>query len=180
MRAGAITEKAEVLGEAVLTKEQIDGSALYALEAAIPTTESVAVNGRRAIDKAKSYENGVRELEQYKDMPTLESEYSALVDGKMVNGVADHVVKMENKTVAVEAKYVDDWDKSLRNPSSKNGAKPWAIKEQQKMISQANKYSKAFGDVIYHTNSPELANHYTMEFMKSGLKNINFQITPRK
>jgi hypothetical protein len=46
------------------------------------------------------------------------------------------------------------------------GSKPWAVAEWNSMINQAQKYSSGFeGDVIYHTNSVELATHYTDMFL---------------
>lgn len=79
---------------------------------------------------------------------------------------------------AIEAKYVGNWAASLRNPASPEGNRPWAVAEQQKMLSQAMKYNDAFDQTIYHTNSSELARHYTSMFEKSGLTNFRFVITP--
>ena len=60
-----------------------------------------------------------------------------------------------------------------------NGAKPWAVNEQQTMVNQASKYSSGFdGGVIYHTNSAELATHYTQVFNNAGVTNFRFVITP--
>ena len=44
------------------------------------------------------------------------------------------------------------------------GNRPWAVTEQQKMIDQAVKYDRAFDQTIYHTNSVDLARHYTPLF----------------
>ncbi len=111
-------------------------------------------------------------------LPQAQREYRAIVGGKQVNGIADHVVDINGKSVAVDAKYVKDWSKSIRNPNSKIGNKPFAVAEQQKMLSQAQKYSNAFDEVIYHTNSPELASHYTKVFSDAGLNNVKINITP--
>ncbi len=46
------------------------------------------------------------------------------------------------------------------------------------MLSQAQKYSDAFHEVNYHTNSPELASHYTKVFQDAGLNNVNINVTP--
>lgn len=62
--------------------------------------------------------------------------------------------------------------------NSKIGGKSFAIAEQQKMLSQAKKYSNAFDEVIYHTNSPDLATHYTKIFQEAGLDNVKINITP--
>ena len=55
---------------------------------------------------------------------------------------------------------------------------PWAVKEQNQMLSQAKKYSSAFEKVIYHTNSVDLANYYTKVFNDTGITNFEFIITP--
>lgn len=116
----------------------------------------------------------------YGDVPFSQRQYEAVVDGQWVSGVADNVVTMGGKNTAIEAKFVDDWATSLRNPSSPNGAKPWALAEQQKMVSQATKYNAAFDNVIYHTNSVDLASHYSKVFTDSGISNFKFVITPAK
>ena len=61
--------------------------------------------------------------------PFRQRQYEALVDGQWVDGVADNVVQLVEKNTAIEAKYVDDWAASLRNPLSPNGTKPWALVE---------------------------------------------------
>jgi len=105
--------------------------------------------------------------------------YTAFVNGDWVSGVADDVTVIDGQSTAVEAKYVDDWASSLRNPASPNGSQPWAVAEQQSMINQAAKYSAGFdGGVIYHTNSPELAAYYTQAFNNAGITNFRFVITP--
>jgi filamentous hemagglutinin len=50
--------------------------------------------------------------------------------------------------------------------------------EQQKMIDQAVKYSRAFEQTIYHTNSVDLANHYAPLFERAGATSFKFVITP--
>jgi filamentous hemagglutinin len=100
-----------------------------------------------------------------------------VVDGRLVNGVADNVVEIGGRRVAVEAKFVDDWARSLRNPSSPIGNRPFAVAEQAKMLDQARKYSAAFDEVIYHSNSPELIAHYTKVFQDAGIKNFRFILT---
>ena len=56
-------------------------------------------------------------------LPQSQREYRAMIGGKQVNGIADHVVDINGKNVAIEAKYVKDWSKSIRNPNSKIGNK---------------------------------------------------------
>jgi filamentous hemagglutinin len=125
---------------------------------AFATTDSVVVNGTRAIDLGQSYEVGVRSL--YGDISFQQRQYTAIVSGGRVNGIADTVTSIAGRDTAVEAKFVDDWATSLRNPNSANGGKAWAVAEQQNMVNQAAKYSAGFdGGVIYHTNSAELAAH---------------------
>lgn len=95
--------------------------------------------------------------------------------------MADDVTIIGGKSTAIEAKYVDSWGSSIRNPHSAIGARPFALKEQQGMIIQALNYSAGFeGGVIYHTNSPELAAYYTQLFQQAGITNFRFLITPAK
>jgi hypothetical protein len=139
-------------------------------------TRQGRVRGTRPIDYAKTYEADVRSI--YGDVPFQQRTYEAFVDGNWVNGVADNVVVLNGRNTAIEAKYVDDWVTSLRNPASLEGNRPWAVAEQQKMIDQALKYSRAFDQAIYHTNSPELANHYGPLFRQAGVTNFEFVLTP--
>lgn len=133
-------------------------------------------NGYRAIDKGQDYEKEIQNL--YGGAANFNArQYSTIVNGKLVNGVADNVANINGKTVAIEAKFVDDWNNSLRNPLD---TKPWAITEQNKMLDQAQKYSNAFDEVIYHTNSKELADHYSQVFSQNGINNVKFEITPKK
>lgn len=39
-----------------------------------------------------------------------------MIGGKQVNGIADRVVDINGRNVTIEAKYVKDWSKSIRNP----------------------------------------------------------------
>ncbi|WP_162997797.1 hemagglutinin repeat-containing protein [Rahnella sp. Larv3_ips] len=93
--------------------------------------------------------------------------------------VAYEVAVIGGKPTAIEAKFVDDWASSIRNPESMSGSKPWAVAEQTKMVDQAKKYSSGFdGGAIYHTNSPELATYYSKVFTNAGVTNFKFVITP--
>ncbi|MBF9265281.1 hypothetical protein I4I83_12745 [Acidovorax cattleyae] len=140
-------------------------------------TDAVTISGRRAIDMGQSYEIGVREL--YGNVPFKQREYEAFVNGEWMNGVADNVTRVNGKNTAVEAKFVEDWSASLRNPNGQSGQYPWSIREQQKMVDQASKYSAGFeGGVLYHTNSAELATHYSTLFSNLGIQNFKFVITP--
>jgi filamentous hemagglutinin len=141
------------------------------------TTESLAVSGSRAIDLGASYETGVRGLYGNAEKIT----YQTVVNGQTVTGIADGVVSVGGKTTAIEAKFVEDWGASIRNPSSPIGNQPWAAAEQQAMVNQAAKYSSGFeGGVIYHTNSAELATYYSQVFKDAGITNFKFVITPVK
>ena len=159
--------------------EAVDGVEVSAnaAESAFATTEGVAVNGRRAIDRGASYEKGVRNL--YGDLPFSQRKFEIVMDGMEVSGVADSTSLIDEKLTAVEAKYADDWFTSLRNPASENGGKPWAVKEQQQMVQQARAYSQYFpGGIVYHTNSVDFAAYYSNVFQNSGLRNFRLVITP--
>ena len=46
------------------------------------------------------------------------------------------------------------------------------------MVIQTKKYTCSFpGDVIYHTNSEELRDHYTKIFEEAEITNFQFKIT---
>lgn len=147
------------------------------VEGIFELTEGVAVNGRRVIDVAASYEKGIRGL--YGEASLEARKFNAVVDGQRVSGIADDVTEVNGVRTAIDAKYVDDWATSPRNPASSIGKMPWAVDEQQTMISQAQKYSAGFkGGAIYHTNSTELAAYYAGAFQNAGIKNVRFIITP--
>lgn len=84
------------------------------------------------------------------------------------------------KSVAVEAKFVNDWARSLRNPLSPIGKLPFALREQAKMLRQARAYSAAFDEVIYHTNDPALRAYYKKIFEDAGIQNFRIIITEIK
>jgi len=151
-----------------------DGPVL--VDSRFPIGKAVTVAGDRAIDVGQSYEAGVRAM--YGDASFGQRRYEALVNGQWLDGVADNVVQIAGKNTAIEAKYVGSWGDSLRNPSSPNGGMPWAIKEQNTMVEQAMKYDSAFDQAIYHTNSLELATHYSNVFNEAGIRNFQFVITP--
>ncbi|HXR90212.1 MAG TPA: hypothetical protein VN750_08015 [Steroidobacteraceae bacterium] len=141
------------------------------------TTDPVAISGTTTRELSNSYEAAVREL--YGDVPFQQRQYTAVVDGELVRGVADAVTTVDGVDTAVEAKYVADWTQSLRNPDSPAGDLPFAVSEQQAMVDQAAKYSAGFeGGVIYHTNSVDLANYYSQAFNEAGITNFRFVITP--
>jgi hypothetical protein len=147
-----------------------------AAEGAFATTEGVAISGGRPIDRGASYEIEVRKL--YGDLPSQRT-FKFFINGRTQSVVADSTTAIEGKLTAVDAKYVDDWGASLRNPASEIGAKPWAVDEQKQMIKQAQGYTLNFpGGAIYHTNSVDLGAHYTNVFRNSGVKNFRFVITP--
>ena len=131
----------------------------------------------KATSKAREYEQQIQDMYGGK-LPQSQREYGAIVGGTQVNGIADHVANINGKNVAIDAKYVKNWSKSIRNPNSSIGNKPFAIAEQQNMVSQAQKYSNAFDEVIYHTNNQDLATHYTRIFQDAGLNNVKIIVTP--
>jgi hypothetical protein len=144
---------------------------------AFATTEGVAVSGSRAIDLGASYETGIQGL--YPGTSLEAQRFTAIVNGEPVSGVADAVAEINGQNTAIEAKFVDNWATSLRNPNSPIGQTPFAIQEQQEVVNQAANYSAAFeGGVVYHTNSVEFANYYSNAFTNAGITNFKFVITP--
>jgi hypothetical protein len=178
--AGSAAEVADgVEVSANAAAEAADGAEVSAnaAESAFATTEGVAVSGRRPIDRSGRYEKGVRNI--YGDLQVSQRRFKFYKDGRKVTIVVDNTAPIDGKPTAIEAKYVDDWATSLRNPASEMGDKPWAVTEQQQMIQQAETYSEYFpGGIVYHTNSVDLAVHYTNVFRSSGIRNFRFVITP--
>jgi RHS repeat-associated protein len=123
----------------------------------------------------QEYERAIRAI--YGEASLSVRRYSTVVDGELVEGVAD-AVTLGGKRVAVEAKFCEAWGTSLRNPSSAIGKMGFAEAEQQQVVRQARAYSKAFDDVIYHSNSAELVAYYSKVFSDFGLKNVKFVHTP--
>jgi hypothetical protein len=148
------------------------------------TSEAAAIDaitsggGTRFVISAttwQQYEAGIRRL--YGEATFGQRQFSVLVDGVLVNGVADNVVEIAGKRIAVEAKFTENWANSLRNPASPIGNAPFAVEEQARMLSQARAYSAAFDEVIYHSNSPELIAYYTTVFQNAGITNFRFILT---
>lgn len=155
------------------TKEQSPGLAYY------DTTQPVVVSGRRAIDASRAYEEGIRDL--YGNQSLKPRKFPVITENGEAIKIADEVVTIDGLDTAIEAKYVADWSLSLRNPASPMGQQSWAIEEQQKMLDQAKIYSNNFdGGVIYHTNSRDLAKHYTQIFQNIEGMHFKFIITPAK
>ena len=124
----------------------------------------------------QEYEANVRSL--YGEASFETRKYKAIIDGEVVKGVADNVATIAGRNVAVEAKFVQDrWAKSLRNPNSLIGTKPFAAAEQARMLEQARKYSAAFDEVIYHSNCPDFIAHYTKVFQHAGITRFRFILT---
>lgn len=72
---------------------------------------------------------------------------------------------------------MDDWAGSIRNPNSPIGGKPFAAAEQHEMVAQAKRYAAQFDEVIYHSNSQALIDHYSQVFRQNGINNFRFVLT---
>ena len=149
---------------------------LSTIEGVWPTTDEVSVGSGRATAQSAPYEAAVRGPYPKTDLQART--FTAVVNGERTTGVADAVGEEDT---AADAKYVKNWARSIRNPNSPIGKKPWAIEEQERMVSQAGKYEEGFkGGVVYHTNSRELALHYYRVFREAGLTKFRFVITPAR
>ena len=105
-------------------------------------------------------------------------QYRVIIDGEIVNGVADNVTMIGGKQIAIESKWVKgSWADSPRNPASEIANLPFAIEERSTMLNQAMAYSQAYAETIYHSNSPELIEYYTEVFQTAGITNIKFILT---
>lgn len=129
---------------------------------------------RVCVTLSRSYEAGVRGL--YPEVALEARRFRVLEDGRWVTREADSVAMISGQRTAIDAKFVDDWATSLRNPANRE---LWALAEQQSVLAQAQRYSSAFeGGVVYHTNSVDLATHYSQVFRNAGITNFEFFITP--
>ncbi len=101
------------------------GERLASAATTFETTKAVAVTDTKPSgDMAVSYETGIRGLN--KGAPLADRQYEVFVDGKWVNGTADDVILVGGKRMAIEAKFVNDWATSIRNPTSPVSSKSWA------------------------------------------------------
>lgn len=149
---------------------------LNTVEGVWPTTDEVGVGSGRATAQARPYEANVRA--PYPKTTFKARTFTAVVNGERTTGVADAVGEDDT---AADAKYVKNWAKSIRNPDSSIGKKPWATQEQERMVTQARKYGEGYKNgVVYHTNSRELALHYYRAFRDAGLTKFRFVITPAR
>ena len=173
-----VTTALPFLALAPLPEEAPVVGPLNAVEDQWPVTEEVSVNGGRPVVQARAYEAGVRAL--YPEVAPQARIFSAVVNGERVSGVADALAEAGTDDEGpVEAKYVANWARSLRNPESPAGRSAWGIREQIRMLSQMEKYSEGFdGDIIYQTNSRDLALKYYRVFRAAGFYRIRFVITP--
>ena len=124
------------------------------------------------------YQERVAEL--YFGETRFPQKYGSQVGDTVRRGEADFAfLNTERKPIAVEAKYIDKWDKSSYNPNYTKD-RPFLIKvSDTDVLSQARKYQNSnFHEIIYHTNSPEFAAFYKDLFHKEGLTKIRFVISP--
>ncbi len=128
-------------------------------------------NGYRAIDKAQDYEKQIQGL--YDNLQPRQ--FETVVDGVSQSRVADAVTEIGDEIIAVEAKFADDWNVSIRNPDYEL---PFPNNAPSEMLEQARAYSSYFDRVIYHSNSQELINHYSNVFNQNGITNIEWILTP--
>lgn len=71
--------------------------------------------------------------------------------------IADGVKDLANGAgkMALEAKYINDWAKSIYNSASKVGSKSFAQEVVKGLAMQAKDYSKQFKEMVYQSNSQE-------------------------
>lgn len=135
-------------------------------------TEEIAAEGARPTVQGNAYEIGIRGL-----YPETTAEARRF--GEFGQYKADAVADVFGKWTAIDAKYVDEWGSSIRNPESAIGDKPFSIEAQEEMVDQAKRYDEYFdGGSIYHTNSLDLASYYYRLFRASGVTKARFIITP--
>ena len=142
---------------------------------AFQTTRAVNLppgTGPRAIDQGAAYEQAVRSLYP----PTVSRDFVVPVDGVLDNGRADAVIASGGSRFAVEAKFVQDWARSLRNPNSFAG-RLFGERQRASDIAQLERYSAGFEEVVYHTNSVDLAEWYAEVARERQIENLTIVIT---
>jgi hypothetical protein len=107
-------------------------------------TEEIPASGAHATAQGKAYEAGIRSM-----YPKTTEE--ALRFGETGQYKADAVAEVFGKETAIDAKYVDEWGSSIRNPDSAIGDKSFAVEEQQQMLVQAKRYDEFFDVAAYIT-----------------------------
>lgn len=152
------------------------GPPLMSRESEYGVTESIEVYGARAIDRAVPYQEGVHSL--YNGLSPGPSSFTyEEADGRISTRYPDQSVYINGESVAIDAKYVDDWTTSPSNPdsfvSALNGGS-----QVNKNIAQAIRYSDTFDQIVYHTNSRAFADYYSKAFSDASITNIKFVITP--
>jgi hypothetical protein len=95
-----------------------------------------------------------------------------------LNRIADNVVEQGGRTIAVEAKRIGNWSKSIYNPGSSIAQRPWATAARTHNVNQLQDYAEVFDDVVIHSNSREFLNYMSNQANQLGLKNIFFVFTP--
>ena len=178
-QGGAIIGTGVEMGLGLAALARVGATSLARHADDFPTTAPVAAAGTRAIDSARPYEQAIRDL--YNGVTLGRREFDVIVDGQIASRYADDVILVDGLETAVDAKFVRDWDTSIRNPQSPIGDRDWALPSQEEMLAQARNYSEQFpGGAIYHTNNVELARHYDTVFREAGIDNIQFVITPTR
>jgi len=130
----------------------------------------------RAIDRGHDYERRIRGL--YGETSVSARQYRVFRDGRWATRNADNVARIDNMDVAIEAKWVDEWEGSIRNPSASVAQYPWAGDARQEMVGQARDYVDNFDRVVYHTNSQDLIDYYSGVFADEGVIGVEFVLTP--
>ncbi|MDG1437243.1 MAG: hypothetical protein P8P83_05660 [Rickettsiaceae bacterium] len=128
--------------------------------------------------QGRIYETKVQEL--YKHERKADTNYGVELHGNKLKGRADWAFKSAGDVdIAIEAKYIKDWNKSVYNPARVKD-KPYLQANHEKVLLQARKYQNTldFQEVVYHTNSYEFANHYSTIFTQEGITKIKFVISP--
>jgi len=129
--------------------------------------------GHNACDRWQFFQNKVANL--YAGMKSGPVRW---IDGEGNLHIADNVALINGRRTAIEAKLVQgSWDKSLRNPDSQPGQMFFGVEEQQKMLNQAKAYSAEFDEVIYHSNSQRLIDHYDSVFKSNGINKVKWILT---
>jgi RHS repeat-associated protein len=167
-------------------EQRVEGERVYNFEVADNHTYFVGEHGVLVHNTCKTWQEFERRVaDLYGGKETFSKRtYQTIVDGEIVSGVADNVAEINGQRTAVEAKFVNKWESSIRNPQSPMaqgkvfaGGREIARDARVDVLAQARKYSAAFDQVIYHSNSPEFINYYSRLFQRYKLNNVRFVLS---
>ncbi len=134
-----------------------------------PVGISFEVRGNNTTELGDSYSDAVNAYSGTQKAPRAPELGGSEPDGVLVS-------RDSGERFCVEAKFFEDWSKSLYNPDLR---RVFPHGQVQKTIDQALKYDDHCPEgVEWYTNSLDFVKAYSPKFKKAGVKNFTFTIIP--